>query len=114
MISATLPHTVATSDLAAARPRYISAKQAVVLLDNMVTPRDLQRWARQGRIPGAVKIGPKTIRFDRKAVLALVRDLSAEPAPGPAPPAERPLTYRDRRAHSTFDGPLDGRGALAF
>lgn len=86
------------------RPRYISAKEAVVLLDYMVTERDLQRWARQGRIPGAVKVGPKTVRFDRRSVLALVRDLSTENRTAEVQlPSERPLVWHDRRAHTTFD-----------
>jgi len=89
------------------QPRYVSAKEAVIMLDNVVTERDLQRWARQGRIPGAIKVGPKTIRFDRRSVLNLVRDLSAEPPANPTRVSdsdERPFTYRDRRAHSTLDG----------
>jgi hypothetical protein len=92
-------------DIAAARPRYVSAKEAAAMLDNLVTPRDLQRWARQGRIPGAVKVGPKTVRFDRRSVLELVRDLSAE-LPTPTRDGtglERPLVWHDRRGHVTFD-----------
>jgi hypothetical protein len=105
---------VATVDIASARARYVSAKEAAAMLDNLVTPRDLQRWARQGRIVGALKVGPKTWRFDRRGVLDLVRDMSAERTPSPhgsfnvtapagPPPDDRPLTYRDRRGHVTFD-----------
>jgi hypothetical protein len=90
-------------DIASARPRYISAKVAVKMLGGLVTERDLQRWARQGRIAGAVGIGPKTIRFDRRVIPGLVKELSAQPT-SPEPSDERPLTYHDRRAHTTFDG----------
>jgi hypothetical protein len=100
-------------DLAQARSRYVTADEASVMLDGLISARLLRRWAREGRIVGAVRIGPKQVRFDRRFIPSLIRDLSAQPGeapPGEAPPeqreVQRPFRYHDRRGHTTFDAPL--------
>jgi excisionase family DNA binding protein len=37
-----------------------------------IRPRTVQAWARMGRIP-TVKVSPKVIRFDWKAILTVLR-----------------------------------------
>jgi hypothetical protein len=55
--------------------RSITADQLSDQLDNLVSPHTLRKWARQGRVPGAFKIG-RNLYFARNTASWLIRDLS--------------------------------------
>lgn len=49
----------------------ITASELAAVLG--VTTHTIRHWARMGRIP-CLRVGQKTLRFDREAVLAALRD----------------------------------------
>jgi len=49
----------------------VSARELAAMLG--VTTNTIRGWARSGRIP-CLRVGRKTLRFDRGAVLAAIRD----------------------------------------
>jgi excisionase family DNA binding protein len=53
-----------------ATPLVTTSELAVML---GVTADTIRGWARSGRIP-CLRVGRKTLRFDREAVLAAIRD----------------------------------------
>jgi hypothetical protein len=59
----------------------LTAAEVCDALENLVTPHLLLRWARQGRIPGAFKIGHRVF-FSRNTAAWLIRDLSTTGAAG--------------------------------
>lgn len=52
------------------RPLITAGELAAVL---GVTTHTVRHWARMGRIP-CLRVGQKTLRFDRDAVLSAIRD----------------------------------------
>lgn len=86
--------------------RYVTCRQASELLDNLLSQHTLSLWARQGKIPGAVRAGGR-IWLLRKTLHELVVDLSCEPAARKSVDEREPaFVFHDRRAHTTMDGYL--------
>jgi len=55
--------------------RSLTAQEVSAQLDGLVSPKVLTRWAREGRVPGAFKLGHRTF-FAHNTALWLVQDLS--------------------------------------
>jgi len=56
----------------------LSAEQVCDQLGGHVSPHTLRKWARLGRISGAVKLGHKVL-FDARTASWLVQDLDGRP-----------------------------------
>jgi hypothetical protein len=54
--------------------RMIDAQQLSEQLGGQITPHTLRKWARQGRVAGAVRLGHKVL-FDARSASWIVEDL---------------------------------------
>src|SRR4051794_6277100 len=56
--------------------RSLTPDQLSEQLDGLASPNTLRRWAKQGKIPGAFRVGNKYF-FARNTAAWLIKDLSA-------------------------------------
>ena len=69
----------------------LSAEDVVEQLGGLITTHTLRKWARQGKVPGAFKIGHKVF-FARNTAMWLLQDMSASTPAGYAIREPRPGT----------------------
>lgn len=73
---------------------YLKTAEVAAIL--RVTPRTVERWRRRGAGPPYVRLGTRTIRYPRAAVLAFAELYTVRAAPAPAEDP-RQLSLLERR-----------------
>lgn len=107
--------TMSTSSPVIDPRKYCTPKEASLLFGGLFSAHRLAQLARLGRVRGSFSTGHRTYLL-RASLPELIHQQYIEPrvlepaqalssrGDDPAPAAERPLVWHDRRAHSTMDG----------